>query len=269
MTSGSTIAGINIPESRDNSLTPPPSEKTTAKKAVPCKTCQKAMAKNPPFLPPANHKRTTNQAFHEASSKIIPNSQLQNEVANLERQVFEVKKAALQKQLQTLVATNPTPPTEAALITLGEVRTSNFGLFYEHKGEESYHVPLIYEYHSIDIQYIRDIKKNIFKLKNIIKLNTSVRHTKEAAKSLKIGTSSLEIEAKEEDCTTSDAKGIILLFQVFHVYTDLYFFGPSGDQAITSVSPRKIYRAFDDVMGDVYLELSLYIPFQLLSSPDS
>ena len=44
-----------------------------------------------------------------------------------------------------------------------------------------------------------------------MKLSTSVRQTREAAKSLKIGTTGLEIEAREDDCTTADAKGIIPL----------------------------------------------------------
>ena len=57
-----------------------------------------------------------------------------------------------------------------------------------------------------------------------MKLSTSVRRTREAAKSLKIGTNSLEIEAKEENCTTADAKGIIPLLQAFHVYTRILVF---------------------------------------------
>ena len=71
-------------------------------------------------------------------------------------------------------------------------------------------------YRSVDIQYIRDIKKNKFKPEN---LSTIVRRTREAAKSLKIGSNGLEIEAKEEDCTIADAKGIIPLLRAFHVYT--------------------------------------------------
>ncbi len=51
-----------------------------------------------------------------------------------------------------------------------------------------------------------------------MKLSTIVRRTREAAKSLKIATNGLEIEAKEEDCTTADAKAIPLLL-AFHVYT--------------------------------------------------
>ena len=44
-----------------------------------------------------------------------------------------------------------------------------------------------------------------------MKLSTSVRRTKETAKSLKIGTSGQEIEAKESDYTIADAKSIISL----------------------------------------------------------
>ena len=57
-----------------------------------------------------------------------------------------------------------------------------------------------------------------------MKLSTSVRRTREAAKSLRIGTSGLEIEAKEEECTTADAKGIILLLQAFHIYAQILIF---------------------------------------------
>lgn len=54
-------------------------------------------------------------------------------------------------------------------------------------------------------------KKNKFKPGNNMKLGTSVRRTGKAAKRLKIGTRGLEIEAKEEDCITADAKSIPLL----------------------------------------------------------
>ena len=80
------------------------------------------------------------------------------------------------------------------------------------------------EYRSVDIQYIWDIKRNKFKPENIMKLSTSVRRTREAAKGLKIGTNGLETEAKEEDCTTADAKGIIVLLRAFHVYTQILIF---------------------------------------------
>ena len=57
-----------------------------------------------------------------------------------------------------------------------------------------------------------------------MKLSTSVRRTREAAKSLKIGTNGMEIEANKEDCTTADAKGIIPLLRAFHVYTQILIF---------------------------------------------
>ena len=104
-------------------------------------------------------------------------------------------------------------------------------MFYEHEGEESHLVPFMHEYRSVDIQYIPDIKKNKFKPENIKKLSTSVRRTRKAAKSLKIGTSGLEIEAKEEDCTTADAKGIIPLLRAFYVYTQIFvFLASSGNE---------------------------------------
>ena len=182
------------------------------------------MPKNPPSLPPANHKRTANQAFYDTSSKIIPDSQLQNKIANLEHQVLKTKKAAPQKQLQTLATANPTLPTEAASISPGEARTLNFELFYKHKSEESQLVPLIRKYGSIDIQYIWNIKKNKFRPKKIMKFSTSVRYTREAAKNLKIVTSGLKIEAKEEDYTIADVKSIILLLWAFYVYTQIFIF---------------------------------------------
>lgn len=53
------------------------------------------MAKNFPFLSLVNHKQMDDQAFYKASSKIIPDSQLQKEVAKLEHQVLEAKKVVL------------------------------------------------------------------------------------------------------------------------------------------------------------------------------
>ena len=51
-----------------------------------------------------------------------------------------------------------------------------------------------------------------------MKLNTNVRRTNKAAKSLKISISGLEIEAKENDCTTTYAKNIIPLFWALYMY---------------------------------------------------
>ena len=157
-------------------------------------------------------------------TKIALNSQLRNELANLERQVLEAKKTALQEQLQTLTAANLTPAIEQPAANQVEARNSNFGSFYEHKGEESHLMPLMRKYRSVVIQYIHDIKKNKFRPENIMKLSTSVRRTREVAKSLKIGTNGLEIDAKEEDCIVADAKGIIPLLRAFHVYTQILVF---------------------------------------------
>ena len=85
---------------------------------------------------------------------MISDSQLQNKVATLEQQVLEAKKAALQKQLQTLNITNPTPPVERLVANPGKVKNSNFGSFYEHEAEESHLILLICKYRSMDIQYI-------------------------------------------------------------------------------------------------------------------
>ena len=218
------MAAVNVSDSRDSSLTPPPQERNVIGKGTQRRTRQGGPAKNPaPPLPAAN-KRTADQAFHDASTELVPDSQLQNEVANLERQVLEAKKVALQRQLQILTAAKPAPPIEEPTVNQREARTSNFGSFYEHKGEKSHLVPLMREYRSVDIQYIRDIKKNKFKPENTMKLSTSVRRIREAAKSLRIGTSGLEIEAKEENCTTADAKGIIPLLWAFHIYLQILIF---------------------------------------------
>ena len=202
------MTGFNAPDSRDNSLSSAPPEKG---KAPQRKTRQGGTAKNASSSLSATNKRTADQTFRDTPIEIITDSHLQNEVASLERQVLEAKETALQKQLQTLNAANPTPSTEGPTANTTEARTSNFGLFYEHEGEESHFVPLMREYRSLDIQYSRDIKKNKFKPENIMKLSISMSWTREVSKSLKIGSNGLVIEAKEEDCTIADAKGIILL----------------------------------------------------------
>lgn len=73
------------------------------------------------------------------------------------------------------------------------------------------------------------MKKNLFKLKNIIKLSKGVRRTKKAVQSLKINANSLEIEAKEEYCTTVDDEGIIFHLQAFHMYMQILIFLASSD----------------------------------------
>lgn len=127
-------------------------------------------------------------------------------LARFERHVLDAKKAALQKQLQTLAAVNLTSSIEGPATNPTEARNSNFRFFYEHEGEESHLVPIMREYRLVDIQYNCAIKKNKFKPENIMMLSTSVRCTGEVVKSLKIGNIGLEIEAKEADCTTAGAK---------------------------------------------------------------
>ena len=211
MASGSTMAAVNAPDSRDSSLTPPPQERNTTGKDAQRRTRQRGLLKNPLSLHPAANRWTADQTFHEEPTKLVSDSQLENEVANLERQVSGAKKAALQRQPQSLTVANPATLIEEPAANLRQVRNSKFGLFYKYEAEESQLVPLMRDYCSVDIQYVRDIKRNKFKPENIMKLSTSVRRTREAAKNLKIGTSGLEIDAKEEDCITADAKGIIPL----------------------------------------------------------
>lgn len=74
------MAVHNIPDSRENSLTPPPPEKTATGKGAPRKTHQTIN-----LTPgPSTNKQTADQAFHDAPTELVPDSQLQNEVANLE-----------------------------------------------------------------------------------------------------------------------------------------------------------------------------------------
>ena len=87
MASGSTMAAVHVSNSRDSSLTPPPQERNTTGKGAQRRTRQGGPAKNLPSLLPAANKRTADQAFHEGPTELFPDSQLQNEVANLERQV--------------------------------------------------------------------------------------------------------------------------------------------------------------------------------------
>lgn len=57
-----------------------------------------------------------------------------------------------------------------------------------------------------------------------MKLSTCIRRIREVAKSLKIDTNNLEIEAKEKDCISVDPNNIILLFQAFYIYTQIFVF---------------------------------------------
>ena len=92
------MAAVNVSDSRDSSFTPPPQERNTTGKGTQQRTRQGGPAKNPAPPPPVANKRTANQAFHDASTELVPDSQLQNEVANMERQVLEAKKVVLQRQ---------------------------------------------------------------------------------------------------------------------------------------------------------------------------
>lgn len=65
-----------------------------------------------------------------------------------------------------------------------------------------------------------------------MKLSTSVRPTRKAAKSLKIGTHGWEIETKEEDYTTVNAKVIIPLLRAFHVYIQIVVFLAASDNKL-------------------------------------
>ena len=104
MISGSTIAAVNVPDSK-NTLSRHLHQKRREKARR--KKLAREQQKIPPPLRPQISEPTANQAFHDASSKIVPHSQLQNKVATLELQVLEAKKAALQKQLQNLTTANP------------------------------------------------------------------------------------------------------------------------------------------------------------------
>ena len=170
-----------------------------------------------------NNKRKADDAFHDLLEMVSDSRSIRNEVADLERQVLKGRKTAFQKELQTLTKEKQAD-SNAAQIFPEEAGTagipapkSNFGQFYEHQGEESHYLLFMREYRSVDIQYIRDIKKNKFKPENIMKLSTSVRQTQEATKNLKLGINGLKIEAKEEDCITLDVKRIIPLLCSFHV----------------------------------------------------
>lgn len=99
-------------------------------------------------------------------------------------------------------------------------------MFNEYESKESHLVPLIRKYQLVNIQYIYDIKKNKLKRKNIIKLNTSIRYSREVTKSLKIGTNGLEIKAKEKDYTTADAKNINFFLELFIYIHKFLFFWP-------------------------------------------
>ena len=144
MASRSTMPAVNVSKSKENSFTPPPLEKNT-EKSTQRKTCQ-GPTWNPTSALQIPNKRIADQIFNNVQSNIVPDSQLQNKLAHLKRQVLETKKAALQKQHQALItinpilpiATNPVPSTAASPVAPirvpatnpEEVKNSNFILFY-------------------------------------------------------------------------------------------------------------------------------------------
>lgn len=77
---------------------------------------------------------------------------------------------------------------------------------------------------------------------------------------MKIGTNDLEIEAKQEDCTTAD---VIPLVRAFHVYTQILVF--LAAPAIKLQLQLALGKYADNVVGDVYLGLRLRIPFCVAS----
>ena len=73
MASKSTMTGINVLDSRNNSLSPASPKKS---KAPQHKTHQRGIAKNASSSLSAINKQTANQTFHDALIEIISNSQL-------------------------------------------------------------------------------------------------------------------------------------------------------------------------------------------------
>lgn len=61
-------------------------------------------------------------------------------------------------------------------------------------------------------------------MKNIIKLSTSIRQTIKLIKNLKICINGQKIEAKEENYTIIDTKTIILFFQIFYIFIQIFIF---------------------------------------------
>ena len=68
------MPAINVPDSRENSLTPPPPEKNTGK-SIQHKTRQ-GVIKNSTPAPQILNKRIADQVFYNAQSNIVPDSQL-------------------------------------------------------------------------------------------------------------------------------------------------------------------------------------------------
>lgn len=74
MTPESTMAVVNVLDSRDIFLTQPLLEKNTTKKSTQPKTCYGSALKNISFLPTATNKQIVYQTFHDTSTKLISKS---------------------------------------------------------------------------------------------------------------------------------------------------------------------------------------------------
>ena len=72
MALGSTMTAVNVPDSWDNSLTPPPPEKNTTGKGAQRRTHRGAKTATPASV--LTNKRTADQAFHDAPSEMVPDS---------------------------------------------------------------------------------------------------------------------------------------------------------------------------------------------------
>ena len=66
------MAAANIADSRVNSLTPPPLEKTSTGKGAQRKTRQ---GRKNPTPGPSTNKRTADQAFYDAPTEMVPDSE--------------------------------------------------------------------------------------------------------------------------------------------------------------------------------------------------
>lgn len=172
------MAVFNIPDFKENSLILFFSEKLARKRGTQCKT-YKEVSKNLTLgLQPTN-KQTADEVFHDISNNIILNSQLQNEVTNLEQQSFRSKKSCITKATSNFYRSHQKLSTEENATNQEEtkmkVKNLNFNIFYKYKGEKSHLISFIYKYQLVVIQDICNIKKNKFKPKNIMKLSTSIR----------------------------------------------------------------------------------------------
>lgn len=188
--------------------------------------------------------------------EIIPNSQandqLQEEIADLERKFLLAKKVSLKKSIADLTSTNntssqlfmPSQTSNAPIQTFTAQSTpSAFGQFFEQLGGKEHFLPFMQEFRSIDIQHIRDIKRNKFKPGNIVKLSTSIRRTGEIAKNVKLGLSGsqnrdsgggLHCRRRQEHCVAAS------FFS--RIQANSSFPRPLGRSISTESCPRQVHR---------------------------